>query len=520
MPENIQAIITTKLGEARLRKARAKEMLENALLQASFFVNGDKVDSKGSSAREKINAGLTLLVKSVFNRLGYISKNFTDETEILALLQQNTTQIAFDMNVIYHNELAENDVFDFIGMQEREHEQITMKALIMRYKGAPYGWNELDISGVVAKLLKDQKIKIRLDGEFIEIDNPSKVVDAITKSTEVDKTILNKKLKVDEKLLRDVRNISKDVFGSISLPADEDSLAKELRAKIVDKRTEINQYLDKQYQVKKYPGKSLFLKGQEIFTEIIEHKDNLGFFIALRDKEEELLNWVDDIAYPIAFFASQTEIFDKGLAVVKKCIDNKEYLEQDITENVNKLNKILDNPIPYKEIKNIMNIVSTLEKAFIELMTAKRAIVKTKIQNAFDYSCLKAAQYGVSKAIKEAVQAFYKGRQVELETYTDIYRLDAALAQSISKRDFFDGQIDQEIVEYQRHLAEDAKKNVVKEGQQPIIKLTPRKVEKVNIAKLVTIKSLKNLDDIDVYIREIKSKLTSIIKENKEIEIE
>jgi len=520
LPENIQAIITTKQGEARIRKGRAKEILAEALMQASFFVDGDKVDTKGSSAKDKITSGFTLLVNSVFKKLSYIKINLTSEMEILTLLKNNVDEILLDATMAYNNELAETEIFDFISMQEDKHEQIRMKALTMRFKGAPYGWNEIDIAGVVAKLLKDQKIKIRLHGEFIEIEQVSKVVDAITKSTEVDKTIINKKVKVDEKLLRDVRNISKDVFGSISLPADEDGLAKELRAKIGEKRTETNQYLDKKYQGKKYPGKSLFEKGQEIFTGIIEHKDNLSFFTAFREQEEGMLNWVDDIAYPMAFFASQTEIFDKGLVVVKKCSDNKEYLEADITENVTKLTAILNNPIPYKEIKNIMDIVGKIERAFAELIAAKRVVVKGKIQSDFDYSCLKAAQYGVSQATKDGVQVFYQDKLAELETYTDMYRLDAALAQSNSKKEVFEGQIDKEIAAYQKQQAEAAKRNAEKTDPAPIPKPTPKTIEKVIITKLVTIKSLKTQEDIDVYIRELKSKLTSIIKEDKEIELE
>ena len=228
---------------------------------------------------------------------------------------------------------------------------------------------------------------------------------------------------------------------------------------------------------------------------------------------------MEDIAYPIAFFVSQTEIFDKGLDVVKKCLDNKEYLEQDITENLAKLNRILNNPIPYTEIKNIMDIVNTIEKAYTELITAKRAGVKAKIQSDFDYACLKATQYGVSKATQEAVQVFYQGKLEELETYINMYRLDAALSQSNSKKEVFERQIDKEIDEYQKQLAEAAKKNVTQEDQQPVTKPTPKKVEKVSIAKLVTIKSLKTQEDIEVYIRELKNKLTSIIKEDKEIEI-
>jgi hypothetical protein len=130
----------------------------------------------------------------------------------------------------------------------------------------------------VAKLFKEQKIKLRLNGEFLEIDNPNKVVDALTKSTEVDRVIINKKVKVDVTLIRVVKNICLDVFGKINLPDDEDGLAKSIKDKITEKNDELKVYISK-YGNKKYPGKSLFEKGVNIFKEVMENKDNLSFYI-------------------------------------------------------------------------------------------------------------------------------------------------------------------------------------------------------------------------------------------------
>ena len=219
----------------RLRKLRVKELLESAILQGTYFINGEKVDIKGASAKEKINFGFSILVNSIFNRLGYIKCNLSTEGEILSLLKNNIEQLGFDAVEQYNNELAENEVFNFICLQEDNLQQIRMKIVLNRFKDAPYGWNEIDISGVVAQLFKQQKLKLRLNGEFLDVDRANKVVDALTKSTEVDRVIINKKVKVDEPLIRAVKNISLEVFGKINLPDDEDGLAKAVRDKIITK---------------------------------------------------------------------------------------------------------------------------------------------------------------------------------------------------------------------------------------------------------------------------------------------
>lgn len=520
LPENIQVIITTKQGEMRLRKARTRELLENAIMQSTFFINGEKIDIKGASAKDKINIGFSMLVKSVFKKLEYIKTNLSSESEIATILRNNAEQLGFDAVEQYNNELAEKEIFDFICLQEDNHQQIRMKIILNRFSDAPYGWNSIDISGVVAKLLKQQKIRLRLSGEFLETDNANKVVDAITKASEVDRVIINKKVKVDDILIRTVKNICLDVFGRINLPDDEDGLAKEISERISKEIEEIKEYINR-YGDKKYPGKSLFQKGLNIFKEILENKDNLSFFTAIKDKEEELLNWVDDVAYTIAFFDNQVQIFDKGLEVSKRCIENKDYLNDELLQEVKKLDEILQDPIPYKKIRNVIDIVNAIEKGFQTIVDEKRKKTKEKVKIDFDYCMLKANQYGVSNETAEMIKAYYNNLISKIDEYTDIFKIDASITQSNSRKDYYENMINKEIAEYQRKKEEEAKKDGTI-GEPPVEPVRPvqKKIEKVSVSRLVTIKSLKTEDDIEVYVRELRSKLKQIIKDNKEIEIE
>lgn len=519
LPENIQDIITIKQRESRLRKSRAKELLENAILQGTFYVNGEKVDIKGSNAKDKINSGFNILVNSVFNKLGYIKFNLSSESEIISLLKNDIEQLGFDAVEQYNNELAENDVFNFICLQEDNHQQIRMKILLNRFMDAPYGWNSIDISGVVAKLFKQQKIKMRLNGEFIEGDSVNKIVDALTKSTEVDRVIINKKVKVDEALIRSVKNVSLEVFGKINLPDDEDGLAKSVRDRSIIKTEELKGYINR-YANKKYPGKSLFEKGVNIFKEIIENKDNLSFFTALKDKEDELLDWIDDVSYAVAFFDNQINIFDTGLDISKKCQENKDYLNEELMQDVKSLDDILHDPIPYKRIRGIIDIVQNIEKGFNTIVEEKKEKAKGKIKNDFDYCLLKSSQYGVNSNTVELINAFYENFISKLDEYTDIFKIDASITQSNNKREYYDQLINKEIAEHERKKQEEEKKGVIAEPPVIEIKQTPKKIEKVNISTLVSIKSLKTENDIETYIRELKNKLKNIIDENKEIEIQ
>ncbi len=518
LPENIQAIIATKKGEMRLRQTRTKELLESALIQGTYFINGEKKDFKSNTAKDKINSGFSLLVDSVYYKLDYIKTNLSSESEIAVLLRNNEEQLDFIDD--YNNELAEKEIFDFICLQEDNHQQIRMKLILGRFSDAPYGWNNIDISGIVAKLFKEQKVKLMLSGEFLEIDNVNKVVDSLTKSSEVDKVLINKKKKVDEILIKIVKNIALDVFGRINLPDDEDGLAKEIRERIDNKITEMKGYLNR-YQNKKYPGKGLFQKGLDIFKDVMQNKDNLSFFTALKEKEDELITWVDDLAYAIAFFDNQVEIFDTGLELSKKCAENKDYLNDKINNEVKKLDDILHDPIPYKRIRDIVDIVQTIDKEFSIIIDEKRLEAKNKIKIDYDYCLLKANQYGVSIETGKMIETYYNNLILKVDEYTDIFKIDASITQSKNRKDSYEQMINKEMADYQKKIEDDAKKDgVIEENPDKVIKKVEKRIEKVNVTKLVDIKTLKTEEDIDIYVRELKNKLKQIIKENKEIEIE
>ena len=60
-PENIQNILNNKQAEATERRRRMKDLLEDAIKEATFFVNGSNDSVKGSTVREKINTAFKLL---------------------------------------------------------------------------------------------------------------------------------------------------------------------------------------------------------------------------------------------------------------------------------------------------------------------------------------------------------------------------------------------------------------------------------------------------------------------------
>lgn len=519
LPENIQNILNNKQAEARERRRRVRELLEEAIKDGAFFVNGDKMDIKGSTVKEKMTMAFKHLVDNVYTKLGYVKEHLDNEREIISILASDDQQISFDEQMIQSpNSLAKNEVYEYIDLQEQLNKQVRVKLVYDRFVDKPYGWKQLDIAGLLAQLLKEQRIRIRYNSEYLEPEiDTNKLLTVFGKTTEADKGIITKRVKVDEALLRTARRICKEVFNTTDLADDEDGLAKDIRSLIAKQLDEIDSFKAR-YEGRKYPGLSLLNKGLEYFGQFNNQLDNASFFTKLKELEDDLADWEEDIVYVKSFFESnQKDIFDRGLAGLVKYEENKSYLSgNEVEKAMHQLRNIVEDPIPYKYIKDIPDLLHALEKQIDAVLVEKKSNANEKLQADYNELILQATQYGVSNETKQRVEQYYQGLKASLGQFTDIFKVDATISQSNSYKEKTLKEIRQEIIEWQRRKAEEQKRNAGTTAEPPVEPVIQKQTVKVK--ELVTVKTLSTEEEVDLYINTLSHKLKQIIKANKQIE--
>ncbi|WP_400244956.1 BREX system P-loop protein BrxC [Niallia sp. JL1B1071] len=521
LAENIQNILNNKQAEVRERRRRVRELLEEAIKNSEFFINGDKVDIKGSTVREKMNAAFTLLVDNVYTKLSYVKEHLENERELISILAANEEQLSFGDTIKDPNDLAKREVSEFISLQDDLKKQVRVKILFERFGDKPYGWKTLDIAGMVAQLLKEQRIRIRFNSEYLEPeDSVNTLITIFTKTQEADRAIVLKRVKVDEKLIKIAKNICSDVFKKTDLADDEDGLLKDIRQLVEKQIDEIKSYKAR-YEGRKYPGMSLLDKGLAYFGEFDNRLDNVSYFKKLKELEDDLLDWEEDIVYVKSFFGTdQKKIFDDGLTAIRKYDENKSYLiGAEVEEAIKKLQSILQDPIPYKKIKDIPELIHAMEEQINTVLNEKRANAHKKLKEDSDYLSLLTSQYGVSNDTKERVNRYYQELNTNVDTFTDIFKVDATVSQSSSFKEKMEGHIEREISEWQRKKGEEQQMRPGEVVDPPVSPVAPIiQKQPVKVTKLVNVKTLATEDDVDKYINALSSKLKQIIKENKQIE--
>lgn len=507
MPENIQNILNNKQVEAKQRRRRVRELLEDAIKDAQFFVNGEKLDVKGSSVREKLNTAMKQLVDNVFTKLGYVKDHYSED-DLLAVLRGFDAQTTFE-GMSDLNETAKKEIWDFIKLQDELQRQVRIKIILDRFTDKPYGWLEMDIAGMTAELFKDQQVRIRYNGEYLELQDKSTYT-VLTKASEADKAVIVKRIVVDEKLLRKARSIAKEVFNKMHLPEDEDGLVKSIKRLIEEQIQEIELYKVK-YNGKKYPGFSLLEKGIEYFTQFTNRMDNVAFFNKLEELEDNLLDWEEDFDYVERFFNNQKEFFDQGLETIELYQDNEIYLTNTKTvESAKKLKDILSDPIPYGRIKDIPEYVTDVLSEIDEVILEKREKTKQEVQATYDHLILRSKDYGVEDNTKNQIISAFDTLIQYLDSYKDIFKIDASITQANNLKNRFERQIDKDILEAQ---IKDNDDDDVTISDPPL-----KQVEKVRVTDIISTRKLTSEEDVNRFVNSLSSRLKKLLQQNKDIE--
>ena len=60
---------------------------------------------------------------------------------------------------------------EYLQMMADQKQPVSIGRLHTRYQAKPYGWREIDIAAVMAKLMLDQKVIVKYSGDVIKPDN-------------------------------------------------------------------------------------------------------------------------------------------------------------------------------------------------------------------------------------------------------------------------------------------------------------------------------------------------------------
>lgn len=500
---SLQRIIQDKQSEATRLEKEARDDIKKAIVDGQWYVKGEKLSLPGTDAVNKINQALKYLIEHTYTKLNYVDESFSTDQDINQLLAGKVIPIPG----IEPNKQACADVLDYLDMKKAMNMTVTMFDIQSRYSTIPYGWREADIAGVVARLIYDQKVSVKVAGQIIPT-NDYKLVGYLRKKSEVGNAVVARRQGPDPEKTNDAKKFLREYFDIMDLPNDEDGLVNKIVLDFTEKKNEFDLHLAENSH-RHYPGYDKVLKGSELVNQILKAKlDPVALIDKINEESEDLLYNKDDMLDVKNFFKTQRVLFDDATKFYNEMKDSTDYFTDypEVNDALNEIKEIITykDDYQYSQIKNLNGLMSKIKDVKIDLVQKKRAEIKEIIDQCFTALEVKAnADLSKTGNILNQARIKFDNRKEEIDTLDDLVVLDARENQTWKDKSSYEQAIDKAL-----------------EPEPPIPPIPPKKVVKVYRNVVLQQKKLGSNSDIDAYVDELREKLYGLLKDNDQIDIE
>ncbi len=435
LPKTIQEIIRNQQEEANVYDENATEALRKAILEAKFYVDGERLNPKGSDAKGKIDQALEYLVVHVYSELDLITKNCESDQEIVQIL---SGKIQKDLNGQVPNIGAASKVEEYLEIQHTKNLPTSMADIQSRYQALPYGWKEIDIAAVIAQLIFDQKVTVKYAGDTIQACDP-KLVNLLRKKNEVGKTIVSKRQSVNASNMKQAKSFLREYFDVMDVPDDEDGLVNFIITRFDAQKKHYNDLLNR-YLIRAYPDEEMVKQAIQLVTDILSNqKDNIALVSFVIKYQDDLLDSKDDMQNVEAFFKNQVQIFDSAAKLISNLENELDYLAKS-EEAFNALNSIrqrinVQGKFNYKGIPELNTLMKTVTDGYTVLLLAKRSELLEIVRQCMETIHNAAGNHKLAKSESDKADAFYTQKKQRISELEVLSLLDAMVPALVEQKD-------------------------------------------------------------------------------------
>ena len=513
LPESIQDIIRKRQQQARTLEERARGYIEKAIVGAKVVVHGEVMDIKAGNAKDKLDAAMNGLVESVYSKLGMVNRFAESDADILAILNGTDNEKSSFVGIGLNNEDALNEISQWLELQNAKMLTTSMGDVQRRYSAIPYGWREIDIAALVAQLIAQQKISIKYGGAIVGKDE-RRLVDYLRKRSEIDKAIVTRRIAPSEDLMRKSINFLRDYLGAMDIPSDEDGLIRFVLDTFEGKEKHYNELLEA-YQQVRYPEREVVENVRNLVVDVLsQRKDNVALLSRMVQKQDDLLDSMEDMEGVELFFKSQRPVFDEARRQMDKISRERDYFatDPDTQEVFRQISTILAMPKPYGRIGELPELISKAKAAYNNLLDIKRDEVLENVRQCMqDVHQLASEAYDATALLRQA-DAYFVGKREAAKEAASLTELDAMITQLLNYKDNICRRMEVMVADTPPSYPE-----TKATADAPVPK--PKKITFVRRYDLCAVKRLQSREDIDKYVEGIREKLMKTLESCDGIQI-
>lgn len=502
LPESTKNIHRSIADENRDRRERLKNVIEQLVLDADYFVAGQKVEINTTTPSTALDQSLEYLITNTFSKMAYIGK-ISDEPkrELQAILRSNDVQ---KTAIAASSNSAIEEVRDFITLSDRANHRIVLSEMLEKFRIRPYGWADDEVLILLAQLLVLGEIQFVINASPIANDN---VFDQIaSKSKQRSITLVRRKM-TDPKLLQQCRSLGKDVFSEMG-PDSEDGLFEFLKGKSRDWLSALTNYKSLA-DTGSYPGQAEINDGLNLLKALLVMDEPSKFIERFLENKNDLLDLSENYHDIDNFYRLQRSTWDKLRSSYTRFDFNRLELERDSTalNALSRMKEILSAPNPYSLVHEADGLISAVEKINTGLITNRREDALKQINDFLSHVDKDAANAGADPALKRTALSPLEKLRDSVRQQESVAHISQAVQEAERAYDNALHDIETFISKIPTKPNDDTPKPAVK----------PHRVIKPSL--LVKSSSLETQEEINSFVESLKNELQAAFDRGERIQI-
>ena len=384
LPDTTKRILRDRSEDNRGRRTRVVASLKEMLAKATYFASGNKLDIGPKDPKVALNEALEYLIKNAYPKMRFIKHlHQNPKQEIQSTLRANDVdQVSMNLNTPEANAEALDDVREYVRLCAMTSKQIVLHEMIdKRYGGRPYGWPELELVLLVARLAVLKEINLIVNSAPLPLD---RAYDYLTSSSKQRKVVITERESAGGDLIKKAQALGKVLFAKQG-PGAEDTLFTFLDERLSSWNTDLASY-EPLAKTGNYPGRSEIENGLACLRKFVEESDSFRFLRRFVENKDELISLSDDIHDLQDFYTNQKHSWETLRAAVTELSPNRMQLESDATAGaaLARMEEILRAAQPYSLVHEASGLTHTARTVNDQLVSDARGPAVAEIQGLLD----------------------------------------------------------------------------------------------------------------------------------------
>lgn len=399
-------IITDKrrVNAGRLEniKARIAELTKSARL----YIGGNELtDIRSSDIRTRLNEGMTRLIEKIYRNLSMLGNTEYDDAMLKRVINapESGALFADTMNN------AETEVFNKINSDKRMSIRTKVKDLVEYFKSNGYGWYEMAVLVILARLFKMDKVSFTADGSRIEARD---LYYHLTNSNRQANLIVDVEESITPSQITKLKNLYKDTFNDEVCRFQS---AKDVHQAFLDRLNQEIQKLRELRDRNRYPFASALndiISGMERYSRVAYPT----LYVKFKDVDDALADKEDADAIREFVEGPQFRIFKQISQLKTGNQANLTYVDPELLDTIN---RIYDSAKPWN---NMTEAAATLEEISAQISAKQeeaRQQISEKIESKLQAITSLPEYASIPENLKSQIQALFNAAksQVREERY-------------------------------------------------------------------------------------------------------